>query len=110
AQLSGVGGAGWTSQLDQALDVVALVFLDDVVNFRHDVSGLDGSIVEGTAAHLRARGRGDEQGEDPLAGCAVGGARPGADGVVHGLLDVPQVLLDDGGLARKVWVERSFGD
>lgn len=110
AQQSRVGGTGLASQFGQALDVVALVFLDDLVNFRHDVSRLDGSVVEGAAAHLPARRRGDEQGEDPLAGCAVGGVRSRPDGVAHGLLDVPQVLLDDGSLTRKVLVESSLGD
>jgi hypothetical protein len=42
-------------QLDQALDVGALVFMDDVLNFRHRLGRLDGGVVEGTAAHLPVR-------------------------------------------------------
>ena len=108
AQQCGVGRSGLPGQLDQALDVGTLVFVDDVLNFRHDVSGLDSGIVEGAAAHLRARRRGGKKGEYPLAGCAVGGVRSRPDGVVHALLDVPQVLLDDGGLARKMLIESSL--
>lgn len=55
AKQCGVGRSGLPGQLDQALDVGTLVFVDDVVNFRHDLGRLDGSIVEGAAAHLPVR-------------------------------------------------------
>jgi tRNA G10 N-methylase Trm11 len=57
AEQSGIGGAGLSGQLDQSLDVVAPVFLDNVVNLGHAVSSLDRRVMEGATPHRRARRR-----------------------------------------------------
>ena len=108
AELFGIPRTRLLGEPDDAVDVVPLLLVHDVLHVGHGLRGLDRRVVERTAPQPTRRHRPLEERQQPIAGLRSCPG-PGVHRVRDPLLQAAQVFLDDRRFARKVLVERSFG-